>query len=184
MTDVETRCLMAFPGWLEQLGRDATDLASFAGCEELDDTVRQTVLGGLNYLFKSLDLIPDGIEDLGFIDDAFVLRVCAALAVARLAELPAVDASTTVRRLADQAALISEFLQEADFGRLERFARGLGDVRARGRSVAEMLEDKSLREQLIAEVAAWGEQYRSPGFGNDEKNLIKLRSFLRTKLPS
>ena len=33
-------------------------------------------------MFKSLDLIPDGLEGLGFLDDAFVLRVAAGLAVA------------------------------------------------------------------------------------------------------
>jgi dTDP-4-dehydrorhamnose reductase len=45
-----------------------------------NDEVKRYVTSGLNYIFKSLDLIPDGIDDLGFCDDAFVIRVAAALA--------------------------------------------------------------------------------------------------------
>ncbi len=36
---------------------------------------RRYATAGLNYIFKSLDLIPDGIDDIGFCDDAFVIRV-------------------------------------------------------------------------------------------------------------
>jgi hypothetical protein len=45
----------------------------------LSPTIRHDASCGLaQRIFKSLDLIPDGIEDLGFIDDAFVFRVAAA----------------------------------------------------------------------------------------------------------
>jgi uncharacterized membrane protein YkvA (DUF1232 family) len=97
----------------------------------------------LNYLFKSLDLIPDGLEDLGFIDDAFVLRVAAAL----VSEGDR-DADGVLVTLAADAALISEFLG-ADYARLERYVEKLADGSARGRSVAQILEDSAVRTDFV-----------------------------------
>ena len=56
--------------------------------------------GALTYLFKSPDLIPDGIEDLGFIDDAFVFRMAAAAAIGFEPEARGKDHGTALERLA------------------------------------------------------------------------------------
>src|SRR3954454_8618117 len=78
MSEVDTRCLDAFPEWLRSLGEDALALSAVVADGAQPEALRRRVAGALNYLFKSLDLIPDGIEDLGFLDDAFVFRVAAA----------------------------------------------------------------------------------------------------------
>src|SRR5688572_2399938 len=105
MTDLHTRCLDTFPEWLRTLASDATDLSELLG-SDLPPEARRFVAGGLNYLFKSLDLIPDGIEDLGFLDDAFVLRVAASHA----AKIGAAKDTPVLSRLASDAALVSELL--------------------------------------------------------------------------
>src|SRR5829696_10313063 len=103
MNELQTRCLDTFPEWLRTLATDATDLAQVVATASAPDVAKRYVTGGLNYLFKSLDLIPDGIEDLGFLDDAFVLRVAAALA---LEDSPGAKAdSTALGRLAADAKL-------------------------------------------------------------------------------
>jgi uncharacterized membrane protein YkvA (DUF1232 family) len=79
MTTLESRCLEAFPGWLRSLADDAQKLAALLEQSGSSPAARRSAASSLNYLFKSLDLIPDGLEDLGLIDDAFVLRVAAAL---------------------------------------------------------------------------------------------------------
>src|SRR4051812_2398457 len=108
MNALHTRCLDTFPDWLRTLATDATELSQVLASASASDSTRRYVAGGLNYLFKSLDLIPDGIEDLGFLDDAFVLRVAAALAVA---ETPgAADGAPVLARLAADAALVSDLL--------------------------------------------------------------------------
>ena len=81
MSDTDTKCLETFPEWLKSLSSDAQDLSKAVGNQDAPEAVRRYAAAGLNYLFKSLDLIPDGIEDLGYLDDAFVLRVAASLAV-------------------------------------------------------------------------------------------------------
>lgn len=180
MTELQTRCLDTFPEWLRTLATDASDLAQLlAG--PAPDAAKRYVAGGLNYLFKSLNLIPDGIEDLGFLDDAFVLRVAAALAIAEAPE--ARDASPALGRLAADAALV-EGLLGADYARLETHTRSLTRGAARGRTVDEILSDEQVRGAFLLEVKGWAASYAVPTFTRDEKNLVKLQSFLSAKLPT
>jgi uncharacterized membrane protein YkvA (DUF1232 family) len=149
--------------------------------EGVPESVRRYVAGGLNYLFKSLDLIPDGIEDLGFLDDAFVIRVGAALA---LAESPSAKESAPVlARLAGEAKLVAELLGK-DYLRLESYVKTLTRGSARGRTVDEILADEEVRRAFLHEVTGWAASYETPTFTRDEKNLVKLQSFLGAKLPA
>ncbi|MCC6213916.1 MAG: DUF1232 domain-containing protein [Polyangiaceae bacterium] len=179
MSDLESRCLDAFPAWLRTLADDARAIASVLEWETLPEPTRRKLAAALNYLFKSLDLIPDGIEDLGFVDDAFVLRVAAAAAK----ECGGVEASQAVVRLAEEAALVAELLGD-DHARLERYVAGLESIAARGRSVDDIVTDTSVRAALVSEVRSWADTYQAPTFARDEKNLVKLRSFLAKKLPA
>jgi uncharacterized membrane protein YkvA (DUF1232 family) len=177
MNDLHNRCLDTFPEWLRTLSSDATELSELLG-SELPIEARRYVAGGLNYLFKSLDLIPDGIEDLGFLDDAFVVRVAASQAV----KLEGVKETPVLSRLANEAALVSELLGK-DYARLVRYVDGLTQGAARGRTVDEILTDESVRSAFLMELQSWSAGYAAPTFSRDEKNLIKLQSFLGAKLP-
>jgi uncharacterized membrane protein YkvA (DUF1232 family) len=176
MSTLDARCLTAFPEWLRSLSEDALSLGTLAADDAQPDGVRRQIVGALNYLFKSLDLIPDGIEDLGFLDDAFVFRVAAALASK---EAP----SEALASLVSEAELIQEFLGN-DYARLERFVSALGTSVARGRSVEQILSDESVFTGFASDVKGWAGSYVVPSFGKDVKNLVKLRSFLGTKLPA
>jgi uncharacterized membrane protein YkvA (DUF1232 family) len=175
MGDQDTQFLEAFGSWLKRLGEDAGLLADVLSNADFPETTRRPVGGALNYLFKSLDLIDDGIEGLGYLDDAFVLRV-AARAVGEGA------ASDKLARLASEAALVESFLG-ADYARLSRFVDGLGTSTVRGRSVDALLSETSVCEDLVGDVRGWVRRYESPAFVQDPKNLVKLRAFLAAKLP-
>lgn len=181
MSDVSTRCLDTFPEWLRALAADASELAKLLGSDAVPEGARRNVAGGLNYLFKSLDLIPDGIEDLGFLDDAFVLRVAAATAVAASPELRQV--APVLARLGNEASLIAEFLG-ADYARLEAYVKGLARGAARGRTVDEIVTQAHVRSAFVSEVESWAASYDVPTFSRDEKNLVKMKSFLGAKLPA
>jgi len=178
MSDLDSRCLYTFPEWLRTLADDASALAALISDGALDESARRPIAGALNYLFKSLDLIPDGIEDLGYLDDAFVFRVAASAAGASAAAR-----SDAVARLAKEATLVQEFLSQ-DFARLEKYVGGLSSGTARGRSVDSILNDPSVSNALVSDVKGWAASYVVPSFGRDAKNLVKLRSFLTTKLPA
>jgi len=178
MTPLETRCLEAFPTWLKSLGDDAKKLAQVVDNRSLPDGCRKGAAGALNYLFKSLDLIPDGLEDLGFVDDAFVFRVAARAVSGGDA---GADGSGTVTRLASDAALVEEFLGDI-YPKLAAYVGELERAKVRGRAVADILGDDATRSDFVREVRQWADGYQAPAFLRDEKNLVKLRAFLGSKL--
>jgi uncharacterized membrane protein YkvA (DUF1232 family) len=180
MTNTEQKCLDTFPDWLKSLANDALDLSGAVADNGAPEAVRRYAAAGLNYLFKSLDLIPDGIEDLGYLDDCFVLRVAASLASE---EAPDADAKApNVARLAADAKLIAALLGN-DYKRLADYVVRLKGGAARGRSVDDIINDERVRREFLNEVSGWASSYEPPTFEKDEKNLVKLRSFLSAKLP-
>jgi uncharacterized membrane protein YkvA (DUF1232 family) len=175
-SSIDTRYLELFPAWLRSLGDDARALGDLVG-PEVPEPVRRYVAAGLNYIFKSLDLIPDGIDDLGYMDDAFVLRVAANLAVT---EDPGAK-NGALARLSDEAKAVKDFLGD-DYARLEAYVRALRKGAARGRTVDDIIGDDATRKTFAYEVKAWAEAYQTPSFTRDIKTLIKLKAFLSAKL--
>ncbi|UJR78678.1 YkvA family protein [Sandaracinus amylolyticus] len=181
MAEIDSKYLDTFPAWLRSLGEDAEKLAELLSGEALSSGARESIAGGLNYLFKSLDLIPDGIDDIGYLDDAFVLRVAADLAAAA-DEGNDPNASRALAALANDCETVRDFLGR-DYTRLESYVKGLRKGAARGRSVADILGDASVREDFLGDVRGFAKTYEAPSFSREEKNLIKLRAFFDAKLP-
>jgi uncharacterized membrane protein YkvA (DUF1232 family) len=175
-TDVDARCLETFPEWLRTLGADATALADALADGAAPEEARRILAGAINYLFKSVDLIPDGIDDIGYLDDAFVLRLATAQAVA------AGLAGDAAAALAADAALVKDFLG-ADHARLDRYVTGLRKGSARGRSVDAIVADAAVRRELAADVAGFAGAYGAPSFAREQRTLIKLRAFFDARLP-
>ena len=177
---IDPRYLEIFPSWLSTLGADAAALGDAIGSHaaaKVHEGARRYLIAGLNYIFKSLDLIPDGIDDLGFCDDAFVIRVAASLAV----EAEPTANEGIVARLADDAKAVEDFLGD-DYARLVTYVKGLRKGAARGRTVEDIMTDASARTSFVHEVAAWAQEYQVPSFTRDVKTLIKLKAFLSAKL--
>lgn len=176
--DLDARCLDTFPEWLRTLGTDAETLSVALSDGDAPAEARRALAGALNYLFKSVDLIPDGIDDIGYLDDAFVLRVAAAQAVASAGYA----APTGVSSLAAEAALIKDFLG-AEHARLERYVASLHKSVARGRTVDAIVASAATRGELAADVKGFEKDYAAPPFSRDERTLVKLRAFFDARLP-
>lgn len=177
MTDESAPTLETLAGWLESLADDVRVVTSALADEGTPGAAKKALAGGLNYLLKSLDLIDDGIEGLGFLDDAFVLRLCAENA-ARGAAL-----SDDALKLAGEAGLVRDFLGDLA-GEFSTFVEGLESLTVRGRSAESIARDVATREELLGEVSGWVSRYEAPPFRRDEKSLTTLRAFLRAKLHS
>lgn len=178
----QAKYLDTFPAWLRALGEDAEKLGGVLENGGLSDTSREAVAGGLNYLFKSLDLIPDGIDDIGYLDDAFVLRVAADLAVTADDGKGSAEGLKAIGPLANDADVVREFLGK-DYARLESYVKGLKKGAARGRSVGDILGDASVRGDFLSDVRGFAKTYEPPSFAREERNLIKLKAFFDAKLP-
>lgn len=182
MSETESKYLDTFPDWLRSLAEDAETMGQLLEVDSVPKDAKEAITGGLNYLFKSLDLIPDGIDDIGYLDDAFVLRVSADLAARE--NLGDVDEGKLERlsALSGDCDTIKEFLEE-DYERLEGYVKGLRKGAARGRAVSDILEDDSILKEFLSDVEGFAKSYESPSFAREEKNLIKLRAFFDAKLP-
>jgi uncharacterized membrane protein YkvA (DUF1232 family) len=178
MAPLDARCLEVFPAWLKSLAEDGKKLAAVIESQDLPEGARKGAATALNYLFKSLDLIPDGLEDLGFVDDAFVFRV-AARAVSEADA--AADGSGVIARLAADAALVEEFLGEL-YPKLSDYVAGLERAAVRGRTAADIVADAGITADFAREVRIWADSYAAPAFHRDDKSLVKLRAFLGAKL--
>lgn len=182
MADDNLRFFEAFPTWLRTLADDAVQLANLLAAESTPPAARRCIAGGLNYLFKSLDLVPDGIDDIGYLDDAFVLRVSAKDALAKEGAANA-DLKGTLSRLAGEVGTIESFLG-GDHARLATYVRGLSKGAARGRTVDEIVDDANVRREFVSDVHAFAKSYSAPAFNRDEKTLVKMKSFLSARLPA
>jgi len=182
MSEDQAKYLETFPTWLRSLGDDAENISALLEEDALAQGAREAVAGGLNYLFKSLDLIPDGIDDIGYLDDAFVLRVAADLASAE--DNGDIDAEKlkVLGVLSNDCEVVREFLGE-HYDRLESYVKGLRKGAARGRAVADILSEPEVLAELLSDVRGFSRSYQSPSFAREEKNLIKLRAFFDAKLP-
>ncbi len=182
MSEIDPKYLDIFPTWLRNLGHDAEELAELLEVSGMAADAQQAVAGGLNYLFKSLDLIPDGIDDIGYLDDAFVLRVAADLASHEDTGDATSEQLASLSRLTNDCDIIREFL-EADYARLESYVKGLRNGAARGRSVNDIVGEEDVRKEFLSDVRGFAKTYESPSFAREEKNLIKLKAFFDAKLP-
>lgn len=182
MSENRPNHLELFASWLRTLGEDVESMGHVVESREADASARQVIAGGLNYLFKSLDLIPDGIDDIGYLDDAFVLRTAAELALRQDVGALAADQLRDLNRLAEDADAIKDFLG-GDYARLEAYVTGLRKGASRGRTVQDILDDATTQSAFLSDLRGFARNYQAPPFAREEKNLVKLKAFFDAKLP-
>jgi hypothetical protein len=247
MTD--PKYLPTFAGWLVAMGEDVLSLANLLESTEVAEPYRRVSAEALESLLRAAELIPEGLESLGYLEQAFVFRLLArraaegeqdgdaerespadeglaggaplgdealgdeALGDEALGdvhpvdhvpseEAPAGDAPSEedpadeitrpgvgsphvpapvpgrVARLAADVALVEEFVGD-DLPALLELA--FTEAR-RGRSAVQLLEDEEQRSEVLREARAWVEGYRAPELAEGPEELVKIRSFFRTRL--
>jgi len=172
--ELEAQLLDRFPEWLASLPSDTLLMAQELENVENSRALRVSLASGLNYLVKSLDLIDDGIESLGYLDDAMVLRLALKNALGGIPE--------SLLGLRGDAALLVEFLGPLT-GRFESFVAGLESLKVHGHSALELLEDDALLQAFLTEIREFAQLYEPPRFPRDPSLLVKTHAFLDAKLP-
>lgn len=173
--------LETFSRWLEQLPSDVTALCDTLVRAETPDALRRASADIVSHLHRSLELIPEGLEALGYVDHAFVARALARDAVSSHAEADAEAAAPELSRLASEADLVIDFLG-ADFGSFLEGVRRAHAAPAWRESADALLEDEERRASVLEEVRAWVRDYSAPALGRGEEGLLVLQSFMRTRV--
>ena len=174
-----TQFLPAFASWLHTLGEDALSLAHLLESPEAPAPFRLASAEALSYLLRTSELIPEGIEHLGYLEVAFALRAVAKRALAEGATEGSLEGR--VPRLAAEAALIADFLQD-DLDPFWEMVLAPAALSRAGRSATDVLEDAALRAATLEQARAWVEQYRAPELSPGEEELVKIRAYFRTRL--
>jgi hypothetical protein len=180
----EPKFLAAFSGWLRALGEDVLSLAHLLGTPEAPMPYRLAAARALHGWLRLTELVPEGIEALGYLEGAFAFRV---IADAALAERAATDSPETgeadgrVRRLAADAPLVAEFLGDDLPPFRERWLSPEATTRA-GRPASALLEDDALRHDVQREVREAVQLYQAPELGDGPEELVKIEAFFRTRI--
>lgn len=174
--DLDAWARDALPQWLRSLAVDSRLMLDVLAEGSLSTQAKRSLVGGLNYLVQSLDLIDDGIEGLGYLEDALILR----LSVARAGIHSGMP--ERLGRLSKDAAYVAGFLG-ALAPRMQAFALSHEQLTARGRSVQDILDQEQSFVAWRDELIGWADRYEAPAFACDASGLVKLRAFLHAKLP-
>jgi hypothetical protein len=238
--------LTAFSGWLRTIGEDVLALANLLETPAPPAPVQRASAESLQYLLRAADLIPEGLEDLGYLEVAFAFRAISrrALDDARnaphesasgdtepagdmtpepelhsfeTAELEGADAERPpaaesaepaeaelqpvetlgtesaasetqawetegrVPRLAADVELIADFLGD-DLGLFYAAVFNPAATTRGGLTAAELLDSPEPRSVTLDEARRWVERHHGLELAEGKEELVKIRSFFRTRL--
>jgi hypothetical protein len=178
---MDPKFLPLFSGWLRTLGEDVLSLSNRLESADTPGPFRQASAEALQFVLRSADLIPEGIEELGYLEVAFAFRVLARRTTSDNPELVAGAPESRLVRLGEEAEAVAEFLAE-DMTLLTEASLAPAATTLRGVPASALLENDERRAEVLAEARAWAEGYQpaEPSEGTEE--LIKIRSFFRTRL--
>jgi len=169
--------------WLGSLAADAKTFSAVMTNEKIPEDGRRLAAGVINYLFKSLDLIPDGIDDIGYLDDVLTLRIGASLLDREEIEKVDSDLAGKIKTIADDSPTAREILGDDIYERFRTYANLLPNRSSRGRSAAEIISIPQKLNEVRMEVGNFCKEYTAPRFEKSERVLTRLKSFLDTRLP-
>jgi uncharacterized membrane protein YkvA (DUF1232 family) len=169
--------------WLKSLPDDIKPFTAILSDEGLPEEPRKLAAGVINYLFKSVDLIPDGLDDIGYLDDVLTMRLAAALLDRDAVTRAKPDLAPALERLAQDASAARDMLGEPIYGRFLDYTRDLAGGSARGRSAGEIVTNAFRLQEVLMEADNLRDEYTVPAMEKTERTLTKLRSFLDARLP-
>jgi hypothetical protein len=178
---MDPKFLPMYAGWLRALGEDVLSLANRLESEDTPGPFRQASAEALQYLLRSAALIPEGIEELGYLEVAFAFRVLARRVASDHPDLIAAASESRLARLGEEADAVAEFLSE-DMPLFTEACFAPGATSYQGSAAPALLDDAERRATVLGEARGWAESYSPPEPSDGPEELIKISSFFRTRL--
>lgn len=140
--------------WLKSLPTDLKILIEMIGDDDLDLKARSSAVGIIIYILSPIDLIPEKIPILGYIDDVIILRIALAVILeidANRAEYYREKYPETFDVLDEQIVLLKQTLG-ALYSWLKALVEKLPKRRFHGKSAEDVASSEQSREEMFDEV--------------------------------
>jgi len=140
--------------WIASLPSDIKVLVVMIGDDKLDMRARSLAVGTLLYLIASIDLIPDNIPVLGYVDDVLVLHIALGVILQidpERAEHYRKKYPEVIGRIDEQTQLLTDALG-ALYSWLKAFVESLAQRHYKGRRPEEVVRSASAREEIFDEA--------------------------------
>ena len=171
-----------FKSWAETIRQDIDAFKTLLESEKADEGARKLAGGALTYLVSKMDLIPDWNEGIGVIDDVMVLRVCSVLVQDFDRGGLAASAEASLDRMTNQSEKITEFLGGPIYDKLKSYCSKLGDLKIRGKTVSDLIEDTKAREAFYVTLDEEIAKTVPIVIANPVDAELRLKSYLTHKL--
>lgn len=180
-SDVVNAQVDAIKGWLSTYREDVIQLRDVMLSDAPSPRARQVLAGVLSYQLRKMDVAPDWVPEIGFVDDAMVLRAGAAVFKANNALALPPDQEQVIERLHQQNQTVEAILGERYEALYDR-VRGLMERRIHGRTPEEILDDPQRRTSFLKELEGFLERYQVPAIPYPETFHRQLLSYMGAKL--
>lgn len=163
-----------FGGWINSLPDDTKAIQAAVDAEGTPREAKLMLVGGLSYLLRKIDIVPDYLTGVGVVDDVFVLRIAAGEAGLG-ADAPEVQA------LGESLEPVQEYLGDLYAGLVE-YVKGLAEDPVRGRTADKILDDEATYKQFTRELADELASFAPKPITDGDRALREIKSFIKAKL--
>ena len=171
-----------FQKWIDNYAEDIRVLKSVLKEDDAPEDLKRLIVGTLNYGLKQLDLIPDFYAPVGLIDDAMIIRIFANLGIDYIIALENDALKKKLLVLAEDDAVILEFVGEEIYNALTKYVKGLPDKKVRQRDAKIVLGNTDILDEFIEDIEVELKGYVGSKIEDHETVEKDLLSFLKLKL--
>jgi uncharacterized membrane protein YkvA (DUF1232 family) len=176
----EAKFAPKFQTWIDSYERDVALFREVVASDESPAALRRLLAGGLMYLIKQLDLVPDYYQPVGTIDDTMVLRVVADLSSEHTGEIDP-KFMKALFKLANDAETIRQYLGDT-YRAFENYVKLLPDQPVRGITGEAVANDAAIRKDLFAQVEEEMRAFKPVAIEDAPRAERELKSYLLKKL--
>jgi uncharacterized membrane protein YkvA (DUF1232 family) len=170
-----------FNDWINTLPQDARAMRAALEAEKTPREAKRHLVGGLSYILRKIDIVPDYLTGVGLVDDAAVLRIACQLAQqSGLGELSA-ELANPVEALAGATAPLESYLGDLH-PKLVEFVKALPDETVRGRTADKVLDDQEAYKQFMRELDDELNAYSPQAIADPDRAAREIKSFFKAKL--
>lgn len=173
----ETELLQAMDQWVKNLAEDAIEMRKAIDSDDISRDAKKYIIGGLAYLLRKVDIIPDYMGGIGVLDDASVMRVAVKMAL----DSGAPSATDALKKMGEEAELVKVALEEF-YDKFENYVKGLPIEKIRNRNADTILDEPGSLDQFDRELEDETRGYKPKPLAQNTRTLRELKSFIKSKV--